>query len=797
MASPGPPGPGGRRRATRHRSRGVVLDFRNNAWKFQPPARSPATAPARRHVRATPAGNRARGGRRRPQAGDLQRAELLQHHRWAFDACDPARCTYFNDRDGQPGHRQHVQPATARAAPRTTENLAASAGQDRPRDQRARRRHRLASRRSRTRSALGETDRDDALPRWWPRSTRTPASTRWAFAPSPPAADLPPSPSRTSSAPRSSTSPPPSSLVGRSKVLVGAPRSPTPASRWPRRSRPTGARRGGVRGRSPTTSSPRARRRRTGDNADPTARAPPTATGSRRRTALVDFADDSRPTRGTDGSSSTGDFNSYTEEDPMQVLYDAGFTSIESDTPARLLQLQRPVRLARPRARQRGGRGDGRPAPTSGTSTPTSRSPSSTAGSTTTRRTSTTDRPVRGLRPQPRGRRASTCRRRRRRRRVQILGPTTSTAGSPTTRQVPRPARGAGRGGRSSCAAENPDTVFAAAGDLIGASTFESFIQNDKPTIDALNEAGLDVSAVGNHEFDQGYDDLVDRVMARTTPTTTRRRAEWDYLGANVAARTTDDAGARRRTLDQGLRRRRGRLRRRRHRGPARAGLPGGIADIEVTDIVDGRPTPTADDLKAEGADVVVLLVHEGAADDRLRDAWPTTRRPTSARSSTASTRTSTRSSPGTPTWPTTARSRSPGGDRGRAVTDVRCLGRPVRRQPQPAQVHRRHRRPARSWRKTPGASWRCRRSDAGPTCPTTRPTQPTKAIVDAAWPTPRCSGAVASSARSPGRSTGRKLANGTTENRGGESTLGNLVAEVQRWATESREAGCGATSGS
>ena len=60
----------------------------------------------------------------------------------------------------------------------------------------------------------------------------------------------------------------------------------------------------------------------------------------------------------------------------------------------------------------------------------------------------------------------------------------------------------------------NPDTVFAAAGDLIGASTFESFIQKDKPTIDALNEAGLEVSAAGNHEFDQGYNDLVNRVMA-------------------------------------------------------------------------------------------------------------------------------------------------------------------------------------------------------------------------------------------------------------------------------------------
>ena len=34
------------------------------------------------------------------------------------------------------------------------------------------------------------------------------------------------------------------------------------------------------------------------------------------------------------------------------------------------------------------------------------------------------------------------------------------------------------------------------------------------------------------------------------------------------------------------------------------------------------------------------------------------------------------------------------------------------------------------------------------------------------------------------------KLANGTTENRGGESTLGNLVAEVQKWATRNPESG-------
>ena len=60
---------------------------------------------------------------------------------------------------------------------------------------------------------------------------------------------------------------------------------------------------------------------------------------------------------------------------------------------------------------------------------------------------------------------------------------------------------------------------------MIGASTFTSFIQKDKPTIDALNAAGLDVSAVGNHEFDQGCADLTDRVMPL---------ALWEYLGANI-----------------------------------------------------------------------------------------------------------------------------------------------------------------------------------------------------------------------------------------------------------------------
>jgi 5'-nucleotidase len=41
---------------------------------------------------------------------------------------------------------------------------------------------------------------------------------------------------------------------------------------------------------------------------------------------------------------------------------------------------------------------------------------------------------------------------------------------------------------------QNPNTTFVGAGDFVGASTFTSFIQNDQPTIDVLNEIGLATS---------------------------------------------------------------------------------------------------------------------------------------------------------------------------------------------------------------------------------------------------------------------------------------------------------------
>lgn len=57
--------------------------------------------------------------------------------------------------------------------------------------------------------------------------------------------------------------------------------------------------------------------------------------------------------------------------------------------------------------------------------------------------------------------------------------------------------------------AKNPNHVFVAAGDLIGATPLLSALFNDEPTIESLSLMGLDVSAVGNHEFDKGAAELL------------------------------------------------------------------------------------------------------------------------------------------------------------------------------------------------------------------------------------------------------------------------------------------------
>jgi 5'-nucleotidase len=52
------------------------------------------------------------------------------------------------------------------------------------------------------------------------------------------------------------------------------------------------------------------------------------------------------------------------------------------------------------------------------------------------------------------------------------------------------------------------NTIFVAAGDLIGASPFLSAMFHDEPTIESLSMMGLALASVGNHEFDEGGAEL-------------------------------------------------------------------------------------------------------------------------------------------------------------------------------------------------------------------------------------------------------------------------------------------------
>lgn len=52
-------------------------------------------------------------------------------------------------------------------------------------------------------------------------------------------------------------------------------------------------------------------------------------------------------------------------------------------------------------------------------------------------------------------------------------------------------------------------SITAGAGDLIGASPLVSAAFHDEPSIEAMNDLGLEVSTVGNHEFDDGAAELV------------------------------------------------------------------------------------------------------------------------------------------------------------------------------------------------------------------------------------------------------------------------------------------------
>ena len=95
--------------------------------------------------------------------------------------------------------------------------------------------------------------------------------------------------------------------------------------------------------------------------------------------------------------------------------------------------------------------------------------------------------------------------------------------------------------------ATNPNTLFVSAGDLIGATPLLSAIFHDEPSIEAMNLMGLDYNGVGNHEFDEGAAELTRMQEGGCHPVEGCFAgdgfdgADFQFLAANVTYKATGE----------------------------------------------------------------------------------------------------------------------------------------------------------------------------------------------------------------------------------------------------------------
>jgi 5'-nucleotidase len=160
------------------------------------------------------------------------------------------------------------------------------------------------------------------------------------------------------------------------------------------------------------------------------------------------------------------------------------------------------------------------------------------------------------------------------------------------------------------------DTLTVAQGDLIGASPLISAAYHDEPSVEFLGRVGVTASAVGNHEFDEGYEELL-RIqnggchpVDGCSPAGEWQGAAFDYLGANVLHKHDHEPAIKPWTI--------------RVINGVRVGFigvvtkttpsivtPEGVADLTFDDEVAAANRAAAE-LRERGVKSMVLLVHEG-----------------------------------------------------------------------------------------------------------------------------------------------------------------------------------------
>jgi 5'-nucleotidase len=165
-------------------------------------------------------------------------------------------------------------------------------------------------------------------------------------------------------------------------------------------------------------------------------------------------------------------------------------------------------------------------------------------------------------------------------------------------------------------AKNSKNTIFVAAGDLIGASPFLSAMFHDEPTIESLSMMGLEIASVGNHEFDEGKDELL-RMQNGGCHPTDKCQGPHPFTGAKfhyLAASTIEKATGKTVFPPYEIREFEGipvafiglTL-----KGTADIVTPTGIAGLEFKDEAD-TVNALVPELKARGVEAIVVLIHEG-----------------------------------------------------------------------------------------------------------------------------------------------------------------------------------------
>ncbi len=301
----------------------VILEYRNNTWKFQP------TTPVTGDGRDVATFENTRTDAPEDVGGDLRLATFNVLNYFNTTGVDyeaaGGSCTFYTDRVGDPVTDRDCGPTGPRGAAED-EDLA------RQQDKIVAAINALDAdivslEEIENSVALGEPNRDDALSTLVAALNAAAGSDRWAFAPSPDAADLPPTSQQDVIRTAFIYDPATIDLVGASKVLVGSA-----AFGNAREPLAQAFKADGTADSQAFAVIVNHFKSKGSGTADPYGQGNATADRVAQAQALGSFAQSFAMERGTDKVFLTGDFNSYSMEDPMQVLYDDGYTAIDSDT---------------------------------------------------------------------------------------------------------------------------------------------------------------------------------------------------------------------------------------------------------------------------------------------------------------------------------------------------------------------------------------------------------------------------------------------------------------------------------